>query len=785
MIVRITGFITFFVLSAVAGAASPRNALAQAPAQATAEIVGVVRDRASGAPLPAARVRLVETHREELAHADGSFRFSQLTPGTYTVEVEHLGYARSRQRVEVRPGESHRLEIALTAQAIELSGFVVTGTVGPRAGEDVLSPVSVLRGAELDRELGGTVAATLDREPGIAVTSVGPATARPVIRGLGGDRILVLEDGVRPGDMSSTSGDHAVAIDPLTARRFEVVRGPMSLLYGSSALGGVVNVVREEIPASLPGHPHGTLTVHGSSVNEGLSGGGFVTTALGPFAVRAEASARTAGDIRTPAGPLQNTGLRTYSGSVGGAWIGARSHAGLSYRFYRNEYGIPGIGVHEHDHNHEGEDDHAHDHGHVHAVDIEMTRHTLRGEAAIHLEGGPFSEIKLTGAASDYRHVELEEDGPTGTEFEQRLYSAEVVARHGELGPFTRGAVGVRAQYRDIATGGSLRTPSTYDYAFAAFFVEELGTGPLRAQLGARYDWARYVPRDTAAFVLAGGERIPVRPRTFGSFSGSLGLLYLLSDAVRVGVSASRAYRTPDFNELYTNGPHLAANSYDVGDPRLEHETGFGLDAFLRVNGDRVHGEFAVFRNQLDDYIFPSSRGRAELGGESGRPLFQYTNENARFVGAEGDIEVAVTPAVVLHGSASYVRARFTSPRAPIPVITETDTTFVPASTNPPFIPPLRGRVGVRYEQPAYFVGADLRWAARQDRVGDFEEPTDGYAVADVSAGVRLVRGGRLHTLTVRVENIANTEYRDHLSRVKDLMPEPGRNLSVVYRMTF
>lgn len=779
MTARNTGIITFFSLVALVGAAAPRNAAAQAPAQTTGEIVGTVRDSATAAPLAAARVRLVETHREELAHADGSFRFPQLAPGTYTVEVEHLGYARARRRVEVAAGESLRVDIALAVQAIELRGMVVTGTVGPRAGEDVLSPVSVLRGAALDRELGGTVAATLDGEPGIAVTSVGPATARPVIRGLGGDRILVLEDGMRPGDMSSTSGDHAVAIDPLTARQFEVVRGPMSLLYGSSALGGVVNVVREEIPASLPAHPHGTLTFQGSSVNEGLSGGGFVTTALGPFAVRAEASARTAGDVSTPAGPLHNTGVRTYSGAVGGAWIGDRSHAGLSYRFYRNEYGIPGIGGHEHEGEHEDE------HDHDHAVDIEMTRHTLRGEAALHPEAGPFSEIKLTGAASDYHHVELEEGGATGTEFTQRLYSGELVARHGEHGPFAQGAVGVRAQYRDIATGGSLRTPSTYDYTFAAFVVEELGTGPLRAQVGARYDWTRYVPRDTMAFVLAGGERIPVRPRTFGSFSGSLGLLYLLSEDVRVGVSASRAYRTPDFNELYTNGPHLAANSYDVGDPRIGHETGFGLDAFLRLSGERVRGEVAVFRNQLNDYIFPSSRGRAELGAESGRPLFQYTNEDARFVGAEGDIEVALTPALVLGGSASYVRARFTSPRDSIPVFSGADTTFVAASLNPPFIPPLHGRVGLRYEQPGYFAGADVRWAASQERLGDFEEPTDGYAVADVSAGVRFVRGGRLHTLTVRLENVANTEYRDHLSRVKDIMPQPGRNLGVVYRMTF
>jgi iron complex outermembrane receptor protein len=771
---------TLLLAVAVAGAAG--RAAAQATPPAAGAIEGVVRDSVTGAPLPAARARLLETHDEDLAHADGTFHFPQLAPGTYTLQVEHLGYALFRQPIVVRAGETTTVDVRLAVQAIELRGMVVTGTVGPRAGEDVLSPVSVLRGAALDRELAGTVAATLGGEPGLAVTSVGPATARPVIRGLGGDRILVLEDGLRPGDMSSTSGDHAVAIDPLTARQFEVVRGPMSLLYGSSALGGVINVVRDEIPVSRPEHAHGTLTFQGSSVDRGVNGGGFVTTALGPFAVRAEASARASGDVRTPAGTLLNTGARTYGAAAGGAWIGEAGHAGAAYRFYRSEYGIPGgFGEHAHDEEEDHEEEAGHEHG---GVDVEMTRHTLRAEAAFHLEQGPFSEIRVTAAASDYHHIELEESGEIGTEFSQNLYSGEIVARHEGHGPFARGAVGLRAQYRDIVTGGELRTPSTYDYAFAGFIVEEIGAGALRAQVGARYDWARYVPRDATGFVTVGGQQIQVRPRTFGSFSGSVGLLYRLTEQVRVGVSASRAYRTPDFNELYTNGPHLAANSYDVGDPRLGQETGMGVDAFLRLDGERVRAELAAFRNRLDDYIFPSSRGRAEL--EDGRPRFQYTNEDARFVGAEGDIEIALAPALVLSGSASYVRARFTAPRDPIPLLSpEGDTTFVAASPYPPLIPPLHGQVGLRYERPAFFAGADLRWAARQDRLGDFETPTDGYAVADLSAGVRLVRGEQLHTVTVRLENVANTEYRDHLSRIKDLMPEPGRNLSVVYRMTF
>ena len=198
-----------------------------------------------------------------------------------------------------------------------------------------------------------------------------------------------------------------------------------------------------------------------------------------------------------------------------------------------------------------------------------------------------------------------------------------------------------------------------------------------------------------------------------------------------------------------------------------------------------VAGEFAIFRNQLDDYVFPSSRGLADFGAEGGRPRFQYTNEDAVFKGAEGDIEISVSRRLVFSATASYVRAEFTSMRDAIPVFSETDTTFVPASKFPPLIPPLNGQVGLRYERRRYFAAADVRWAARQDRVGDFEEPTAGYAVANTSVGVRIDNNGRFHTITLRVDNALDTEYRNHLSRVKEFMPEPGRNLSLLYRVTF
>ncbi|MBA2572709.1 MAG: TonB-dependent receptor plug domain-containing protein, partial [Gemmatimonadetes bacterium] len=383
-------------------------------AQAPTGIAGTVTDAASGAPLPAARVWLVQQpHRVESTHGDGAFSFLGLAPGRYTVVVERLGYGQSTRQVTVRAGNVEQLRVVISTAAVNLDPVVVTGTVGGRRGQEVLSPTSVVAGAELDRRVEGTVGATLQSTPGVAVASIGPATARPVIRGLSGDRILVLEDGQRPGDLSSTSGDHAVAIEPLTARQIEVVRGPMSLLYGSSALGGVVNVVREEIPTSVPEHVHGVASLQGSSVNSGGTAGMFATAGLGPFALRVEGSARGSGNVQTPLGELVNTGARTYSLATGGAYVRDWGHAGASYRFYDNAYGIPGGFVG----------------GHPGGVDIEMRRHTTRGEVELHPDRTIFSTLRATGGFTDYRHVELEQSGRVGTRFGQQLAVGELTGR--------------------------------------------------------------------------------------------------------------------------------------------------------------------------------------------------------------------------------------------------------------------------------------------------------------------------------------------------------------------
>lgn len=752
------------LLLASSVAALAASAVAQSSLLAQAvPVSGRVTDVADGAPLAAAIVRLTELHREVRSHEDGSFSLGLILPGRYQLTVHRIGYSSLTRELEVVPGLAP-LELAMRPSPLQMAATVVTGQVVERGAADAISATNVLSDAKLDRRLDGTLGSTVTGTPGVSMVSMGPATARPVVRGLGGDRVLILEDGLRSGDLSNSSMDHAVAVDPVTARKVEVVRGPMSLLYGSSALGGVVNVIRQEVPDRRFEHLHGALSAQAASANGSGTLGGYAEFPVAGWSLRSEGSLRRAGNLRTPVGPLANTQIETAGAALGISRVGTWGHTGLSYRYYGNDYGLPGGFVG------------AHDGG----IDITMRRHMFRSESEWHPAAGLFENVKLNASFSDYRHRELSKSGAIGTRFQQLMSAGELVARHRSAGPLSSGAFGLRAQYRDITPSGPIRATPTADWSLAAFVVEEMGEGPLRAQLGLRYDIAHFIPLRERV-IIVGTDTLPTRPRRFGAVSASAGALYALDNGLRVGGSLSRSYRTPDFNELYSDGPHLAAYSYDVGDPRLKQETGLGVDVFARIERPRVRGEVAAFASRLQGYIFPRNTG--EPGRQAQRWKFQYANEDAALVGAEGDLELTLREHVVLEATASYVRGTIAGDRDTIPGVGgEPDRV---ASAFLPLMPPLNGRVGLRHETPVWTFGGGVRVATRQTLLGDFETETPGYATFDLHVGWRFVSGARLHAFTLRVDNLLDAEIREHLSRTKEIIPDAGRNVSLLYRVQF
>lgn len=740
-----------------------------APVQraAAASVHGTVVDASTAQPVAGAMVRIHEVGRRELSHEDGAFHFDALPAGTYTVAAERIGYAPAEQTVRVADGETARVTLTLAPTALQLTAVVATGTGRERGGQQTYRPTTVVAGAELRRQLGTTVAATVAGEPGIAMRYNGPAASQPVIRGLGGDRVLVLEDGQRTGDIAGSAADHGVMVEPLTAERIEVVRGPAGLLYGSNALGGVINVIREEVPRSRPDRVTGTVSVQGESASRGIAAGASVLGGARGWALRGEGSVRRAGDTRTPLGDLPSTGLAGYNLGAGASRVGAAGYAGVAVRDYAMEYGVPGT--------FQGRDIPG---AHQGGVDLDVRRTAVRAQGALLSGAGPFGSVEADVNLVRFRHHELERgtDGGTfvGTSFLQHLGTLNVVARHRHEGSFrNEGALGVWALGKDLDVGGlATGSRSARQWSLAGFVYEEVSRGPWGIELGARYDFTRVAPDDDRP--VAG---IPVGTRDFGSLSGSTAAVLRLGRGWQAGARLARSYRTPSIEELFSRGPHLAAYSYEIGNPALDAESGLGADLFVRLARPGAEGEVTVYRNRIGGFIFYAPTG--ELDPRFGRyPVYQARGQDARFVGAEGRAQWEPVRAWVVEGTASWVRGELRG-----------DDGYGPL----PAIPPARGALRIRRDVPRWFVEAGVEGAARQGRVypgraadgTPLEQPTDGYALLNASAGLRLDRRGALHTLTLSADNVSDRVWRDHLSRIREVAPQPGINLRLLYRVDF
>lgn len=662
--------------------------------------------------------------------------------------------------------------------------IVVTG----RTYSDVFRPSTRLSGRALQQTLRSSIPESLASIPGFAVEYNGPGAASPSIRGLAGDRVLMLEDSFRTGDLYWSASDHGVMAEAVTAESIEVVRGPAGLLYGANALGGVVNVRRGDIPRALPDGLTGTVTSQFESVNLGFSQGASVQGAVGPLAFRIEESTRQAGISQTPRGPLEGTDLDALGAAAGVSWLPDWGRAGASFRYYRNNYGVPGEfngtlipG------------------GHPGGANVEARR--FAGRAGLAYDGafaGVFDQLEIDGSFTRYLHDEVEgvidNRRALGAQFEQTTVETKIIARHfradqpsSGLGARFEGAVGLTFLHQDLLAGGaSPGTRSGDAWTLGVFAYEELLWAPLRFQLGFRYDRQDTTPVSNTPIEVRTAERQiskDVSPRTFDSLSGSMATLWEFADRWTLGTSVARSFRAPTLQELYSDGPHLADFSFDIGSPNLAPETGLGIDVFLRAELPALSLEVAAYSNWVNDYIYYVGTGETKRVIREGSrpvdtPVFEAQAVDALFVGTEGRVEWRVGWGVVLDVTASYTRASNRVAEDPLP-----------------FIPPLSGRAHLRYEGSVFFGALGVQFAADQNRVpravavGDTvarpQEPTVGYTLFNANAGFRMVWGHTEHTVTTELANITDSVWRDHLSRTKDVAPQPGRNFHVTYRVNF
>jgi len=739
---------------------------------------GTVIDELRGVPVAQAEV-VVEGEDYPRLRTDAAGRFQvDVEGGTARLTIRRPGYFTWRGEV---PDDAPGGEIRLVADPFRMEGIQVQSRALGTAPS--LQPAAVLGERQLAERMSASIAAALVREPGVTIRTNGPMASQPVIRGLSGDRVLVLEDGVRVGDISTTAPDHAITIEPATAREVEVIRGPAGLLHGSNSLGGVVNVRREDVPRSPTTATEWALSATGESVNRGGSASGRVRGGAGPVSLHLDGAARAAGDTRTPGGiPLPFTDLETFDGGVGVSLAGESGHIGGALRAYRAAYGVPS--------SYEGVTLPGSHDGGVY-IDVERTSGRVDGEWRSS-RPGPLEALAFGANAVRFEQWEYEEGGFVGTRFGQLAASAEAVARLRGAGH--RGALGLAGHWKDLRAEGSFTgTRPAQARSIALFAVEEFQLGGADVLAGVRYDRITIVPLDSTETLLVQN----IRTRSFDALTGAVGLRAPLRFGWSGSVQVARAFRPPSIEELFSAGPHLASYAYEIGLPSLAPEHGLGFDLLLERRGERGMIEVAAFAMRVDGFI----GFEPMVDEESGLPLrdprlrryvvYAPVQRDARLAGVEIRTRLLPAEGWSVELSADFVRGR------------AADGGVLPS------MPPGSTRVELRRRWGALEIALDAegRMPVRRTPPGppgadagcvpevvDGEAsvlpshfcPTPGVALLGAVASVELERFGlpRGSRILLAFENLLDTRWQDPLWRAKQVAPQPGRNIRLGLRIT-
>jgi iron complex outermembrane receptor protein len=652
---------------------------------------------------------------------------------------------------------------SVQAQQVEkadvLPPVVVTATPFEDRGElDMAQPVSVLKGDDLRRKREASLGDTLSRELGVASSSFGPGAGRPIIRGLDGPRVRVLENGVGTLDISSISPDHAVTAESLNASQIEILRGPSTLLYGSGASGGVVNVVNGRIPNQLFKSIKGNIEARGNTATEERTGAFNANGSIGQASWSVGGFKRKTGDYHIPgranesdlnsrAGVVENSAVSSGGLSAGGSYVGERGFLGGSVARFDSEYGIPGP---------EGA-----------KIDLKQTRYDLAGELEKPIAG--FEKLKVRMGYNDYKHAEIESTGEIATRFKNRGLESRAELLHSPIANW-KGVFGM--QFRDrhfSALGEETVVPVTKSHSLGVFLVEERNWDRWRLELGGRGEYAAQDP----------GNSHP--SRLFGLYNVSAGILWKFMDGYGLGLSAIRGQRAPSTEELYIRGAHHGTATFQTGDSRLTSETTNNVDLTLRKTTGPVTWKVNVFHNWISDYIFVRSADTDGNGvadrvdkegtlGPTGEFLVQnFTQAGARFYGAEAEVIFTLKPNEIdLRLFTDYVRGKLNE------------------GGNVPRITPLRFGLEFNHRTGPWAANVSATRVMRQNRLAELETSTPGYTLVNIEVSYRI-KETRSNGIKIFLQgrNLLDEEMRVHTSFLKNFAPLPGRALVVGLRGEF
>jgi iron complex outermembrane receptor protein len=666
---------------------------------------------------------------------------------------------------------------ATTPAQERLEEVVITATPLHETALETAQPVRVLDGDTLLRNRSASLGETVAQQPGVSATWFGPQSSRPVIRGIGGERVQMYQDGGDALDASALSNDHAVTIDPLIAERVEVVRGPAMLLFGNSASAGLVNVITRRIPRTPSEQPfRGAVELRGDSALDERAVAAQAEFGTGPWRLQTDLHRRTTDDVRIPgfatidalrepeevAGRLVNSGSETRGGGIGLSRVGDWGHVGVSFSRFDTQYEIPGPREEEEEEG--GGDELARDglfpiaaarvgDGDGIYIDMAQTRWDFDSDLREPFAG--IATLRLRAGFNDYEHAEVEPGGEVGTIYRQRGLDVRAAAEHKPLAGW-RGVFGV--QWRDLdleAIGTEAFVPPSVTRNLGLFLFEERSFGTLTAELGVRVEQQQIdLPGSASAY-------------DDEALSASAGLIWRAAEQWRVTANLTSTERHPTATELFADGPHIAVRRFEFGNADLGTERALGLDVGLHATAGPLTASVGAFVSDYSDYIYAAPTGTFE----DGLPVIVYTATDARFSGLEAELawqglETSLGRwAVRVFGD--YVRAE--------------DGAGEPL----PQIPPLRLGASLGFDRGP--LGIELRavWNDRQDRVAAEELPTDAFTLVDLDLTWRARVAERPMTLFVRGGNLLDEEARRHASPLKDFAPLPGRSLGLGVRFDF
>ena len=626
----------------------------------------------------------------------------------------------------------------------------VTVTASPFDGHNDLEmaqPASVLRGERLQRRQATSLGDTLNTELGVQSSSFGPGSGRPIIRGMDGPRVRVMDGGLGTSDLSTISPDHQVTGEPITAKQIEVLRGPATLLYGSGAIGGVVNVVTNRIPDSRQEGLYGSAELRAASGTRENTGSFQLDGGKSAFAWHLDAYKRRTGDYDTPRGRLANSATDSDGFSAGGSWVGDRGYLGASYQQLNSRYGIPTPDASR--------------------IDMRQHRLDVAGELLDPLPA--FTRLRVKLRDSRYQHAEIESSGAIGTTFRNNGTENRYELTHAPLGGWT-GVLGLQTENKTVsALGEEAILPRTRNRSRGLFLVEDFSWRDFHVELGARTAKDRRTPDD------------PNPGRSFPLSSYSAGTVWSFVPGYSVALNFTSAQRAPAAEELYSNGAHVATSTFEIGNANLSKERSRNIDLGLRKTTGTWRGKVGVFQNRIRNYIFARSAdqdgdgvadrvdGTGALAAAGDFLRINYAQADARFRGFEAELSYRPEP------TGFGVRA-----------FGDRAEGKLSGGGNLPRISPSRLGFEADFKQGAWTTYGTLLRVFRQDRVAALESRTRGYTRLDAGLEYSLKTSEKVTTmLFLRGSNLLDQDMRAHTSFIKDFVPMPGRSLVAGLRASF